>query len=84
MLLTRSHTEKRVLHYKNIPKISFLLRNLLLGQDPSGGTPFSGSYREEAIMELLPPTTNLLRSHRESHMHGFTRKPCTICLAVKT
>jgi len=29
-------------------------------------------------MELLPPTANLLRSHRVSHMHGFASKHCTI------
>ena len=57
MLLTRSHTEEGFPQYKNIPKMSFLPRNLLVGQDPSGGIPFSGSYRKEAVTELLPPIT---------------------------
>ena len=83
MLLTRSHTEEGVPQYKNIPKMSFLLRNLLVRYDPSCGTPLSGSYRWEAVMELLPSTTNLLRSHKVSHMHSFTRKHCMIHLAVK-
>ena len=34
-------------------------------------------------MELLPPTTNLLRSHRVSHRHGFARKHCIICFISK-
>ena len=42
--------------YKNIPKISVLLRNHLVGRDPSSGTPLSGSYRKEAVMELIPLT----------------------------
>jgi hypothetical protein len=81
--IKRSHTEEGVPQYKIIPKTSFLLRNLLVGQDPSGGTPLSGSYREEAVMEMLPPTSNHLRSHRVSHMHGFASKHCTIYFSSK-
>ena len=84
MLLTRSHTEEGVPQYKNIPKISFFLRNLLVGHDPCCGTPLSGSYREAVVMELLPWATTLLRIHRVLHTHGFARKPCIIHFSSKT
>jgi len=83
-LLTRSHTEEGVPQYWNIPKISFLLRNLLVGQEPFCGTPFSGSYRKEAVIELLPPTTNLLTSHMVSHWMVLQGNPELFVLAVKT
>ncbi len=78
MLLTRSHTEEGVPQYMNTSKICFLMRNLLVRHDISCGTPLSGGYRREAVMELLPPTINLLRSHKVSHMHGFARKHFSI------
>jgi hypothetical protein len=34
-------------------------------------------------MEMLPPTANLLRSHRVSNMHCFASKHCTIHFSSK-
>ena len=54
-----------------------------MGHDPAPGTSLSGSFRKEAVIELLPPTTNLLRSHKVSHRHGSARKHCIICFKVE-
>jgi hypothetical protein len=59
---------------------SFSVKNIQLmvsSKETSQGTHLL-AVRKVAVMGLLTPTDNLLRSHRVSHMHDFTSKRCTI------